>query len=213
MLSNSNFYQWLQQIINALHSGQRVSIPTGSQGKGRAVDRILRATFPGKTGLVIDGAATLQNQRSRFLSNPDAFLETERPDWFIYTPVINSGVSIEGQHFDVQFEYATPHEGAQSISQRGERVRSAIGRDGTITERHIYFSEQGAPTLEAYPDALSWQYWVDELADETNAPMGAAAALAKALGAQKALKPMQQDTDKFAAMRPNLPHFLALKAF
>ncbi|MGI8933417.1 MAG: hypothetical protein ACR2FS_05025 [Phormidesmis sp.] len=208
-----NYYQWLQNIIDALHSGQRVAIPTGSQGKGRAIDRILRNRFPNKTGLVLDGAATLANQRSKFLADPDAFLEVTRPDWFIFTPVINSGVSIEGKHFDAQFEYATPHEGAQSISQRSERVRSAIGRDGAITERHIYFSQQGAPTLEAYPDALSWQYWADELADEANAPIGAAAALAKALGAERALKPMMQDAEKFAAMRPNLPHFMALKAF
>ena len=208
-----NYYQWLQRIIDALSSGQRVAIPTGSQGKGRAIDRVLRALFPGKSGLVIDGAATMQNQRSRFLADPDAFLEMEKPSWFIYTPVINSGVSIEGKHFDIQFEYATPHEGAQSISQRGERIRLAIGRDGAIAERHIYFSQQGAPTLEAYPDAFNWQYWANELADEAHAPMGAAAALAKALGAEKALKPMMQDAEKFAAMRPNLSHFLALKAF
>ncbi|EDX82445.1 hypothetical protein S7335_1149 [Synechococcus sp. PCC 7335] len=208
-----NYYQWLQKIIEALERGQRVAIPSGSRGKGRAIDRVLRAKFPDKTGLAIDGAATLQNQRSKFLSDPDTFLSEERPDWFIFTPVINSGVSIEGQHFDIQFEYATPHEGAQSISQRGERIRSAIGRDGAIKERHIYFSQRGAPTLEAYPDALSWQYWADELANEAKAPMGAAAALAKALGAEKALKPMQREAEKFTAMRPNLPHFLALKAF
>ena len=213
VIEYGNLYHWLQQIINALRSGQRVAIPVGSRGKGRMIDRVLRALFPGKNGLVIDGAATLQNQRTQFLADPDAFLSGSQPDWFIYTPVINSGVSIEGKHFDVQFEYATPNEGAQSISQRGERIRSAIGRDGAITERHIYFSQQGAPTLEAYPDALNWQYWADELENEANAPMGAAAALAKALGAEKALKPMQQAAEKFAGMRPNLPHLLALKAF
>ena len=207
-----NYHQWLQRLIDALSSGQRVAVPTGSQGKGRAIDRVLRALFPDKSGLVIDGKATMQNQRSRFLTDPDAFLEMEKPDWFIFTPVINSGVSIEGKHFDIQFEYATPHEGAQSISQRGERIRSAIGRDRAIAERHIYFSQQGAPTLEAYPDAFDWQYWSGELDNEARAPMGAAAALAKALGAEKALKPMQQEAEKFAAMRPHLPHFLALKA-
>lgn len=213
VIEYSNFYQWLAQIIDALRNGQRVAIPTGAQGKGRMIDRILRSFFPEKSGLAIDGSATLQNQRSRFLADPDAFLELTKPDWFIYSPVINSGVSVEGQHFNAQFEYATPHEGAQSISQRGERIRSAIGRDGAITERHIYFSQQGAPTLEAYPGSLDWQYWHDELADEANAPMGAAAALAKALGATKALDPAKREAEKFAAMRPNLPHFLALKGF
>ncbi|PZO20378.1 MAG: hypothetical protein DCF25_06620 [Leptolyngbya foveolarum] len=208
-----NFYQWLQRIIDALREGKRVAIPVGSRGKGRMIDRVLREMFPDKTGLVIDGASTLQNQRTQFLADPDAFLSVAQPDWFIFTPVINSGVSIEGRHFDIQFEYATPNEGAQSISQRGERIRSAIGRDGTMMERHIYFSQQGAPTLEAYPDAFNWQYWADELANDANAPMGAAAALAKALGAEKALKPMQQEAEKFAGMRPHLPHFMALKAF
>ena len=209
----SNFYLWLLEIIRALEDGLRVSIPTGSQGKGRAIDRILREFFPKKTGLVIDGRATLANQRTRFLSDPDAFLEVEKPDWFIFTPVINSGVSIEKPHFDLQFEYATPHESAQSISQRGERVRSAIGRDGAMVERHVYFSSMGAPTLEAYPETFDWQYWRGELSDEANAPIGAAAALAKALGAERALKPVQDEQEKFAGMRPNLPHFLALKAF
>ena len=214
-----------------MREGYKVAIPTGAQGKGRAIDRILRALFPEKNGLVIDGKATMETQRKRFLGDkyfavvdgqkvekqgegPDKFLEEiAKPDWFIFSPIINSGVSVECKYFDIQFEYATPHEGAQSISQRGERVRSAIGRDGMMIERHVYFSQMGAPTLEAYPDALDWQYWADELEDEANAPIGAAAALAKALGAEKALKPMKQDADKFAAMRPNLPHFLALRAF
>ena len=213
VIEYGNFYHWLQKIIDALREGKRVAIPIGSRGKGRMIDRVLRAMFPDKNGLVIDGASTLQNQRSQFLADPDAFLSTAQPNWFIFTPVINSGVSIEGKHFDIQFEYATPSEGAQSISQRGERIRSAIGRDGAITERHIYFSEQGSPTLEAYPDAFDWQYWVNELEDEANVPMGAAAALAKALGAEKALSPARQDAEKFAAMRPNLPHFMASRAF
>jgi hypothetical protein len=213
IIEYSDFYQWLQKVIQAVANGQRVAIPTGSQGKGRMIDRILRRTFPNKNGLVIDGAATMQNQRSRFLANPDAFLDAMKPDWFIFTPVINSGVSIEGKHFDTQFEYATPTEGAQSISQRGERIRSAIGRDGAISQRHIYFSQHGAPSLEAYPEAFDWQYWLTELSDASAAPMGAAAALAKALGAEKAIEPMRQDAEKFAGMRPDLPHFLALKAF
>lgn len=208
-----NYYQWLQQIVSMVSLGLRVSIPTGSRGRGRTIDRLLRKLFPAKCGMVIDGAATLKTQRTRFLSDPDAFLEEHKPDWFIFTPVINSGVSIENQHFDVQFEYATPHEGAQSISQRGERVRSAIGRDGAFCERHIYFSQKGAPTLEAYSEALSWQYWLDELNSEAAAPIGAAAGLARALGAEKALKPIRREAEKFAKMRQNLPHLLALKAF
>ena len=38
-------------------------------------------------------------------------------------------------------------------------------------------------------------------------------AVAKALGAEKALDPIKQDAEKFAGMRPNLPHFMSLKVF
>ena len=65
VIEYSNFYQWLQQIIKALHRGKRVAIPVGSHGKGRMIDRVLRALFPNKNGVVIDGTATLQNQSDR----------------------------------------------------------------------------------------------------------------------------------------------------
>ena len=59
-----------------------------------------------------------------------------QPDWFIFTPVINSGVSIEGQHFDIEFEYATPHEGAQSVASEGNgpaRPLAAMVRLPSVT--------------------------------------------------------------------------------
>ena len=131
-----NFYQWLQRIIDALRDGKRISIPTGSQGKGRMIDRVLRALFPDKNGLVIDGRSTLQNLRSQFLADPDAFLKTAQPDWFIFTPVINSGVSIEGQHFDIQFEYATSHEGAHraSLSAANASARRLVAMERSSSD-------------------------------------------------------------------------------
>ena len=209
----ANFWQWLDSVVCAVASGDRISIPCGSQGKARMIGRVLDAKFPDKRGFVIDGKTTLHSLRSRFLAGPDDFLSEHKPSWLIFTPVINSGVSIEEGHFDAQFEYVTPHESAQSASQRAERVRSAIGRDGAMRARHIYFSTQGAPTVENYPDALDWQYWADELANTAAAPMGAAAALAKAIGAEKALTPLKQDAVALAAMRPELPNFMAANAF
>ena len=66
----TNFHQWLQKMIDALKNGQRVAIPVGSRGKGRMIDRILRALFPDKKGLVIDGAATLAESEVAFSVRP-----------------------------------------------------------------------------------------------------------------------------------------------
>ena len=213
IIEYGSFYQWLNEIIKALRRGERVSIPTGAQGKGRLIDRVLRATFPNKNGIVIDGRATFHTIRQQYLEDPDKFLDRHKPDWFIFSPIINSGVSMEQQHFTVQFEYITPAEGCESASQRGERVRSAIGRDGAISCRHIYFSEHGAPTIESYPEALNPDYWADKLSKEEEAPIGAAAALAKALGAEKTLNPIQEEQKTRSEQRPELPYFLAIKAF
>ncbi|MEO1396472.1 MAG: DEAD/DEAH box helicase [Cyanobacteria bacterium J06634_5] len=213
VIEYGSFYQWLNEIIVSVQRGARVSIPTGAQGKGRLIDRVLRATFPDKNGIVIDGRATFHTIRQQYLAEPDEFLDRHKPDWFIFSPIINSGVSMEKPHFTAQFEYITPAEGYESASQRGERVRSAIGRDGAISCRHVYFSEHGAPTIESYPEALNPIYWEEKLTTEEEAPIGAAAALAKALGAEKTLNPIQAEQKTRAEQRPELPCFLAIKAF
>ena len=212
IVTYKDFVHWLSEIVNAIAAGLRVSIPCGAQGKGRQIDRILRALFPEKNGIVLDGVSTMANLRSQFLENPDGTLSKIKPDWFIFSPVVNSGVSIEGAHFDLQAEYITPSEGAQQASQRGERVRSALGRDGAITRRIVFFSERGQATLESYPEALNPSYWAETLANEETAHIGAAAAMAKSLGAERALKPLADKTKVRAGLRPELPDFLAIRA-
>ena len=209
-----NFYHWLSEIIAHIEQGLRVSIPVGSQEKGQIIHKLLTDDFgASKKGFVLDAKETPAKVRSLFLEGPNEFLADGCYDWFIFSPVINSGVSIEGQFFDTQFEYSTPHEGALSVSQRGERVRSAIGRDGAITERHIYFSEQGAPTLEAYPELLRRRHWEMEMQAEDKAPLEKAAAMAGELGARRAIEPIKARSLVRAEQRSELSRMLCLDAY
>ncbi|MEL7520000.1 MAG: DEAD/DEAH box helicase, partial [Cyanobacteria bacterium J06553_1] len=209
----SNQNQWMAQVVASVEAGKKTCIPMGAQEKGRDLDRILRQMFPKKKGLVIDAVSTLPGRLKSFKENPDKLIAALKPSWFIFSPIANSGVSIEGEYFDSQFEYITPGEGAQSASQRGERNRSAIGRDGKITDRHIFFSERGAATIESSPEALDPAHWEEVLSDEANAPLGAALKLAKDLGAERALTSIESELKTRAAQRPELPAFLAIKAY
>ncbi len=215
IIEYSNYWQWIAEIVRAIEWGQKVVIPMGARGKARALHKYLRSYFAGKgkRGFITDARFTGKKTLGQFLANPDAYLAENQFDWFIFSPVINSGVSIEGQHFNTQFEYSCPNESAQKVGQRGERIRSAVGRDGKIRWRHIYYSEQGAPTLEAYPEALDACYWADELAAKDAAPMGAAAGMAKALGVDKLISSMEKDRALNAELRPELHRFMALEAF
>ena len=173
---------WLFSLISALERGQRIAIPCGSQNAAREISRVLRSRFGrSKRIQVFDGRDSFQGAKTQFCQSPDRWLETHQIDALIFTPCFNSGVSIESEYFDIQFEYATPFETAESISQRGERVRDAIWGN-RIKERHIYLSSRG---LAAHPDPVIFtaDYWAGLLQADAIAPLEQAQDIALAMGA------------------------------
>ena len=192
---NDAYYGWLGRLVEAIERGERVAVPCGSQSKARGIHRVLRAHFKGKQdaqgrrykGQVLDGPNTPKKVKSEFAASPDAWLARIAPNWLIWTPCFNSGVSIESTFFTAQFECISVFEGANAASQRGERVRNAIG-GGNISERHVFISNRGLP---AYPDPqiFTAAYW-ENLAKATIAGRTEPTdrAIARSIGAEKVLK-------------------------
>lgn len=199
---NDAFLSWADGIVKAVLAGRKVVIPTGSEGKGRAIHRLLRTLFPEKRGQVIDGRWTPKKIRSEFADNPSEFASTNRLDWLIYSPTFDSGVSIEGNYFDVQFEYVRPFEAASNASQRGERYRAAIRGD---VERHVYISNRGLPSMPPV-EVFTIDYWRELLSHPTDMD---AVNLARQLGADTLC-------DRICADAPEdwleLPELLAITA-
>ena len=162
-------------------------------------------------GQVLDGVTTPTKVKSDFASDPDQWLARVQPHWLIWTPCFNSGVSIESDYFDVQFEALSVFEGANAASQRGERVRAVLG-GGNITERHVFISNRG---LSAMPDpaiftAGYWRNLSENLASAKAEPSDMA--LAKSIGAEKFLSHHKDELIEKLDKKPELFEYWAIQA-
>lgn len=173
---NDLYHTWLGSLVEYVGGAQRVSIPCGSQEKLREIGRVQRHFYPDKRGAIFDGQDSFQKRKEEFARSPMPWLDAHQPQWLGYSPVFNSGLSGDGEYFDVQFEYATPRESASSASQRGERMRDAI-HGKRMSSRHVYLSMRG---MAAMPDPALFtaDYWRADLegtvADKYDVPAGIA---------------------------------------
>lgn len=198
------FYTWFDGIVQALKAGQKVIIPCGSEGRLRAIHRVLRSIFPDNRGQVIDGKYTPQGVRSAFADNPSGFAESRGLDWLGYSPTFDSGVSIEGTYFDAQFEYVRAFEPASNASQRGERYRDAI-RGEKLIERHIYIAQRGLPSMPPV-EVFTPGYWRDLLTHPTDTEI---INLARQIGGDDLVQRLDQDAHEDWL---ELPQFMAIQA-
>lgn len=198
------FYTWFDGIVHALKAGQKVIIPCGSEGRLRAIHRVLRSLFPDKKGQVIDGRYTPQGVRSAFADNPSGFAESRGLDWLGYSPTFDSGVSIEGTYFDAQFEYVRAFEPATNASQRGERYRDSI-RGEKLVERHVYIAHRGLPSMPPV-EVFTADYWRELLARPTDTDT---INLAHQIGGDDLVQRLDRDAPEDWL---ELPQFMAIQA-
>lgn len=140
------YYAWASARRQALADGEKIAAPTGGQKAGRKMQRWLQASSDKRIDM-IDRPDSLPEERESFANGADRHIERNAPDDQGWSPVFNSGVSIEGDHFTTQFEYGAPAEMATSVLQRGARVRAALGGNGRGRQftRHLFLQDRGMP--------------------------------------------------------------------
>ncbi len=198
------FFTWFDGIVRRLLAGKKVIIPCGSEGKGRAIHRMLRSLFPEKKGQVLDGKFTPREIRKAFGEELKTFAPTRCLDWLIYSPTFDSGVSIEGTYFDAQFEYVRAFEPASNASQRGERYRDAI-KGEKLTERHVYIAQRGLPSMPPVA-VFTADYWRELLTHPTDTEV---LNLARQIGGDKLVQRLNTDSPEDWL---ELPEFMAIAA-
>lgn len=208
-LSNLQRYGWLNGIIEDFAAGKRVSLPCGSREEGRRLSRFLRQRFPEKRITIVDGRDSFGSLRQAIASDFDGWLDANQPDLLIYTPVFNSGVSVESDYFDAQYEYVTTHETATSASQRGERVRAVLG-GGKITERHVFIQRRGLADVPP-SEVLTAEYWRGVLSCP-DGQFDAAISAAKSLGRDDLEKAIRQGAIAPVDEFPELAELMAIHA-
>ncbi|WP_105073144.1 DEAD/DEAH box helicase family protein [Chromatium okenii] len=120
---------------NEVNDGGRVFIACSGAKESLRVDRHLRAQCPGKKGLVINsrgGYATSgdPNQRAWFKDVNGLVVQY---DWIIFSPAVESGVSIEVKHFTKWFGIYDGTKCASDFHQMLARDRTATGYEVAIT--------------------------------------------------------------------------------
>ena len=207
--ANDAFYSWFAGIVEKIKAGKKVLIPCGSQEKARMIDRVLRAMFAGShTGQCLDGPYTPGKIKKAFAENPNGWPQQQGLSWLIFTPVFNSGVSIEADYWDCQYEYISALETATAASQRGERLRTLL--DGSITERHVYISNRGLPA-EPDVDLFFPEFWRSILTGGTKLS-GGAKTVGKALGVADAIQRFETATLAELDQLRELPEYWAIQA-
>jgi hypothetical protein len=200
---NPAFYTWFDHYAQAQGQGPVIG-PTGSEGKGRVIDRVLRQAYPDIKSQVLDGKHTPPKIRRDFADTPKAFAPVRNLGRLEYSPTLNSGVSIEGTYFHAQFEYIRAFETASSASQRGERYRDAI-KGERLKKRDVYISTRGLPALPPV-EVFTADYWKDLLRKPDQAD---AISLAKQMGVEHLAERLdREETEDWQ----ELPQFMAIAA-
>ncbi|NET32888.1 MAG: hypothetical protein F6K19_12870 [Cyanothece sp. SIO1E1] len=171
----------------------------------------LRRNTEGQRHLIFDGKDSFKKARAEFAENPDDYLSANQPNTFTFSPVFNSGLSIELDYFDSQYEYISAFEASSSASQRGERVRAAIG-GGQITERNVYLSMRGLPKM---PDIQIFfpEYWRKILEMEEDQAYSDCKGVIALVGGTEVLKHYRDVFGKDAATKAALAELLAIEAW
>lgn len=154
-------YGWLKALLDSASGGDKLSIPCGSEEELTVLHRLLKGACPDGVHKKLTGKSkSFGGDRKAFAAGPDDWIGDIAPDTLGFSPVFNSGVSIQRSYFDIQFEYISALETASSASQRGERVRDAIGK----IPRHVFIQKRGLPGIPPM-EIFTVEYW-KELLDE-----------------------------------------------
>jgi hypothetical protein len=113
------------RLRELLTSGQKVLLTTDSQFFGEAMDFLFSAESKVDR---IDSQTIERPEIASCRGNPSAFLTARQPDLLILTPVVQSGVDIPIEYFDIVLHYAT-HLEARGQNQLLNRYRVPVPRE------------------------------------------------------------------------------------
>ncbi|NJR69337.1 MAG: DUF3854 domain-containing protein [Synechococcales cyanobacterium CRU_2_2] len=142
----------IARILSELEAGQRVAAPTDSQQWGEVLERAAAAR--GFSVLRLDGSTSEESWAHELMKAPDAYLKANPTKLFIYSPTAESGLSVAGQHFDIQIAYGS-HLEHRAIAQLMGRIRADIPR--VIFAREFSISDESGNAMDPEQLLADWR--------------------------------------------------------
>ena len=122
--------EWWQQFFKSRREGQRIIVKCSYKSDAE----FLQDQF-GAIAIHADNAKEYQD----FLENPDKWLELHKPEIIAVSPILATGFSIEGDHFDAVFKLIHENISAESTKQFGDRYRPNVPHYTWVAEtNHQY---------------------------------------------------------------------------
>jgi hypothetical protein len=114
------------EALSQLPPGRCLAWASSSQINYEVMEHLIKARFPEKKVIRIDGKTNDSGRFKEFWSDSSQYLEAKRPDVLIYSPAAGIGCSLTHPMFNAVWGYSTsdPDDAMQSLG----RVRSTIPR-------------------------------------------------------------------------------------
>lgn len=116
-----------QTIEDAIEQNEKLYIVSDSRKKIAELSEKLKKLAIKPLIITAESVRTIESQA--FLTNPDSYLEKEKPDIVIVSPAVQSGLSIESTYFNRLFGIYTGTVTPTVFNQMLQRVRAPIPRE------------------------------------------------------------------------------------
>ena len=134
MLLNSNESSaLLSEAVSGFRKGLKQVVACDSQAFAAELEGLLNKACPGVKTMRVDGKTSELDEVRSLITNPNAWIDENKPDFLIYTPTLESGADITTKHFDRMLFYFVNLETRAQMQLLG-RVREPIPRVGYVKE-------------------------------------------------------------------------------
>lgn len=139
----------VEEAVNGFRKGLKQVVACDSQAFAAELEGLVREIYPSAKIMRVDGKTSETEAVRTLITAPNEWIETNRPDFLIYTPTLESGADITTDYFDRMLFYLVNLETRAQMQLLG-RIRQPIPRLGYVKD--CAFADEEGRSLR--PDVL-----------------------------------------------------------
>ncbi len=151
--------EWFAKFLQLRSEGKRIIVMCSYKSDAEMFRHRLEAI-----AITADNASEYQD----FLDDPDQWCEENKPQLLVVSPILATGFSITGDHFDVVMKYTHPNITAESAKQFGDRYRPTVPHYTYLDETSFQYDQTTVDAVfanrlaKAKASANNEEVWLDK---------------------------------------------------